>query len=132
LQLIVVFLIVTFVTMVAIQAASKDPARDLAGPLNSTEARVEEIRKHYHLDRAYPIRYAYWLKNLVTLDLGNSPTLGTSVRTLVGQRAPITLLLGLYSIGLALILSLPIAVYAAYRRDGPFDRFVSGATFAAV
>lgn len=132
LQLVVVFLIVTFVTMVAIQAASKDPARDLAGPLNSTEARVEEIRRHYHLDRAYPIRYAYWLKNLVTLDLGNSPTLGASVRVLVGQRAPITLLLGLYSIVLALGISLPVAVYAAYRRDGPFDRFISGATFAAV
>jgi peptide/nickel transport system permease protein len=127
-----VFLIVTFVAMVAIQAASKDPARDLAGPLNSTEQRVEEIRHLYHLDRAYPIRYAYWLKNLVTLDLGKSPTLGASVRTLVGQRAPITLLLGLYSIVLALLISLPVAIYAAYRRDGPFDRIVSGATFAAV
>ena len=42
--------------------------------MSSTEARVEEIRHLYHLDRAYPIRYAYWLKNLATLDLGISPT----------------------------------------------------------
>lgn len=132
LQLVVVFLIVTFAAMVAIQGASRDPARDLAGPLNSNEARVEQIRKLYHLDRAYPIRYGYWLKNVVTLDLGTSPTLGLPVRTIIGQRAPITLLLGLYSIIFALLIAVPVAVYAAYRRDGPFDRIVSGLTFATV
>jgi peptide/nickel transport system permease protein len=131
-QLVVVFLIVTFAAMVAIQGASRDPARDLAGPLNSNEARVEQIRQQYHLDRAYPIRYAYWLKNIVTLDLGTSPTLGLPVRTIIGQRAPITLLLGLYSIVFALLIAVPVAVYAAYRRDGPFDRIVSGITFATV
>lgn len=132
LQLVVVFLIVTFVAMVAIQGASKDPARDLAGPLNSNEQRVEQIRQQYHLDRAYPIRYAYWLKNIVTLDLGTSPTNNLEVRTLIAQRAPVTLLLGFYSIVCALLIAVPVAVYSAYRRDGPFDRIVSGATFAIV
>ncbi len=132
LQLVVVFLIVTFVAMVAIQGASRDPARDLAGPLSSNEERVEQIRQQYHLDRAYPIRYAYWLKNIVTLDLGTSPTNNLEVRTLIGQRAPVTLLLGLYAILFALLIAVPVAVYSAYRRDGPFDRIVSGATFAIV
>lgn len=132
LQLVVVFLIVTFAAMVAIQGSSKDPARDLAGALSANDARIEEIREQYHLDRAYPIRYAYWLKNLVTLDLGASPGSNLEVRTLIAQRAPVTLLLGVYSILLALVIAVPAAVYCAYRRDGPIDRLVSGLTFAMV
>jgi peptide/nickel transport system permease protein len=131
-QLVVVFLIVTFLVMVAIQGTSKDPARLLAGALSATPAKVEQVRQQYHLDRSYPIRYYYWMKNLVTFNLGNDPNRSTTVRTLIAQRAPISLLLGVYSIFFALIIAVPVSVLAAYRRDGYFDRVTSALSFAAV
>jgi peptide/nickel transport system permease protein len=132
LQFLIVFVVVTFLVMVALRMGARDAARDLAGGASATEEQVELVREQYHLDESYPVQFVYWLKNLVTFDLGRSPVLGAEVSTVIAQRAPVTLMLGFYSIAFGLAVALPIAVLSAYRRDGWFDKVGGWLSFGFV
>ncbi len=131
-QFLIVFFIVTFLVMVAIRAGRENVAAEMLGGIGATPERVEAVTEQYKLDASYPVQYAYWLKNLVTLDLGRSELFSAEVSELIKQRAPMTLLLGLYSITLALVLAVPLGVLSAYRRDGWFDKAGSALSFGFV
>jgi peptide/nickel transport system permease protein len=130
-QFLIVFLIVTFLVMVAIRAGRDNVAVEMTGGF-ATPERVAEITEQYKLDESYAVQYVYWLKNLLTLDLGRSELFSADVSDLIKQRAPMTLFLGLYSIVLALVIAVPLGVLSAYRRDGWFDKTGSTLSFAFV
>jgi peptide/nickel transport system permease protein len=130
-QMIIVFLIVTFVVMVAIRVGREDVAVEMTGGFAAPE-RVEEIRDLYRLDEPYPVQYLTWLKNLVTFDLGRSELLSANVSNLLAQRAPMSLLLALYAVIVALVLAVPLGVLSAYRRDTWFDKAGSTLSFGFV
>ena len=58
-----------------------DPALVMAGE-EREPAVIEQIRKQYHLDQSIPVQYAYWVKGVLTGDLGES------LRVKVPVRAP--------------------------------------------
>jgi peptide/nickel transport system permease protein len=130
-QFLVVFLIVTFLVMVAMRAGKDDVAIEMTGGF-ATPEKVQEVTDQYKLDESYPIQYVFWLKNLVTLDLGRSELLGTDVRELIVQRAPVTFLLALYAVIVALVIAVPLGVLTAYRRDSWFDKTGSTLSFGFV
>lgn len=131
LQFLLVFVIVTFLVLVITRIGVKDPARAMLGGTATPEA-IAEVNDRYHLGSNYVVQYGYWLKNMVTFDLGRSEIFSTEVSTLVSQKIMVTALLGVYAIALALIISIPVAVFSAYRRDGIFDRVMSFLSFCFV
>jgi peptide/nickel transport system permease protein len=130
-QFLIVFLIVTFLVMVAIRAGRDDVAVEMTGGF-ATPERVEEIRELYKLDEPFPVQYAYWLKNLVTFDLGRSELLSADVSELLRQRFPMSMLLAVYAIIVALVIAVPLGVLSAYRRDTWFDKAGSTLSFGFV
>jgi peptide/nickel transport system permease protein len=66
-------------------------------------------------------RYWQWLKNTATLDFGTSFTDERLVIDKVWAALPITLGLNLLSIFIIYLVSIPLGVRAAVKRDGPFD-----------
>jgi peptide/nickel transport system permease protein len=56
----------------------------------------------------------------------------TPVSTYIKGRIMTTVLIGFYAITIALLIAVPTAVRAAYRRDAFFDRLTSGAAFALI
>ena len=62
--------------------------------------------------------------------MGFSVQYSTPVSSYIKQRAMTTVLIGLYAITIALVIAVPTAVRAAYRRDGWFDKSTSGLSFA--
>lgn len=58
-------------------------------------------------------------------DFGTSFHDGQPIRTKIGQRVMWSLLLAFLGITLAYIVSVPIGIYSAYRRNGAFDRLSS-------
>ncbi len=135
LQLLLVFVIVTFTVLVVMRMGSDGPqalAIKLAGrPLKPEESQA--LIDQYSLDSNYVVQYLNWLKNLVFhFDLGYSPQANMPVADLLKPRVWTTILLGLYANFFGLLIAIPLAVHQAYRRDRMFDKVGSMATFIAV
>ncbi|MFZ1491590.1 MAG: ABC transporter permease [Ilumatobacteraceae bacterium] len=131
-QFAIVFVIVTFVVMVATRIGSSDPVRDLAGGTVSDEV-IEKVRADYpYLDRNIFVQYFYWLKDMLTGDFGYSYAQSQSVADMFRQRLPASFFIGFWAILLGLLVAVPLGVYAAYRRDGLFDRSTSLVSFAFI
>ncbi|MGE8204847.1 ABC transporter permease [Heyndrickxia sp. NPDC080065] len=86
----------------------------------------EEQRKALGLDDPIYVQYWHWLTNVAKGDLGQSYTYnGRSVTELIGDRIGNTLNLGLFSLIITLIVSIPIGIYSAKK---PYSLLDYGAT----
>jgi peptide/nickel transport system permease protein len=102
---------------------SGDLAISIAGP-NATQADVEVVRKAYGLDRPLLSQYFDWVGRALTGDFGNSYFFKAPVSTLIAERMPVTLTLGLTGLVIALVVSLPLGIAAAVRENTALDRAV--------
>jgi peptide/nickel transport system permease protein len=120
-----VFLVTAFTFW--LQNGRGDP-RDLAfnilGP-GATEAGVENIMEEFHLNEPLHERYMLWLSDALRGDLGRSAIQGQEVSTAIANAIPISLQLMLYSSIVALIIAVPMGVYAAYKANKRGDRIAS-------
>ncbi len=121
---IVVALLVSTVTFVLLRLAA-DPAQVLAGE-GATAADIENIRRMYGFDQPLPAQYWAWASRAMAGDFGDSIFLKSPVLDLIADRAPVTVILALSSIGLALVVSIPLGVVAALRPNTFLDRFALG------
>lgn len=124
-RLIVALLVAATVMTLAfiLTRLSGDLAISIAGP-NATAADIEAVRKAYGLDRPVIEQFLDWVGRAVTGDLGNSYFFQTRVSTLIAERMPVTLTLGLTGLSLALLISIPMGILAAVRENTNFDRAV--------
>ncbi len=131
-QFAIVFVIVTFIVMVATRIGSQDPVRDLAGGAVGQEV-IDKVNADYpYLDKPLVAQYGYWLTDMVTGNMGESYLQSQSVLDMFKQRIPPTFFIGFWAIFLGLLIALPVGVYSAYKRDGLFDRFMSLGSFASI
>src|SRR5918911_2630473 len=66
-----ILLVTSFLIFTAV-SLSGDPAARLKANPRFDQKSLEIIEKKYQLDKPIPVRYVYWLKSLVTEDLGVS------------------------------------------------------------
>jgi peptide/nickel transport system permease protein len=90
----------------------------------SAEAR-ERLRKLYGADQPFYKQYATWLKKFVTLDFGEAFADGRKVKRKILERLPITLTINLLSLGLVLLIAIPIGIMSATRQYSLIDRFTT-------
>ncbi len=124
-RLIVALLVAATVMTLAfiLTRLSGDLAISIAGP-NATAADIEAVRKAYGLDRPVLEQFFDWVGRALTGDLGNSYFFQTRVSSLIAERMPVTLTLGLTGLSLALLISIPMGILAAVRENTNFDRAV--------
>jgi peptide/nickel transport system permease protein len=107
-----------------------DPAKIMVGGQRITEANLANIRKQYRLDRPVTVQYALWLRDLAHGNLGRSYRQRTEVRTLIIQRLPLTLKLGIFSFIISLAIAIPLGLLAAVKRHTWVD--VSATAFSLI
>lgn len=101
---------------------SGDPAVEMAGEA-ATEEDLEYVRKHYGFDRPFIVQYGNWVANVLRGDLGRSIFLkNTPIAELIAGRAKVTMTLGVFALGFALLLSIPLGVLAAMHPNTVIDR----------
>jgi len=124
-RLIVALLVAATVMTLAfvLTRLSGDLATSIAGA-NATQADIEAIRKAYGLDRPVLTQFFDWVGRALTGDLGNSYFFQTRVSTLIADRMPVTLTLGVTGLLIALFVSIPLGILAAVREGTSFDRAV--------
>src|SRR3954451_18521682 len=89
-----------------------DPAQVAAGT-QATPEQVAALREEYGLIGSVPQRYASWLGDLVTGDLGPTFVSKRSIASEIGTRLQVTLPLVAMAMVLAIAVSLPLGVLAA-------------------
>lgn len=98
-----------------------DPAVALAGE-GASEADIVMIRQTYGFDRPLIVQYGQWLWQILRGDLGTSLYFKTAVAPLVFSKLETTLLLAVYSLGVALVISVPLGILAAIYKNSWIDR----------
>ena len=97
-----------------------DPALALAGEERNPEV-VEYLRQKYRFNDPIPVQYAVWLKALVHGDFGTSVRTRLPIGTMLAEKLPVTAELAILSMLVALLVGLPIGIFAALGRGTPFD-----------
>ena len=98
-----------------------DPAVALAGE-GASDADIAMIRQTYGFDRPLVVQYGDWLWQIIRGDLGTSVYFKTPVAPLVFSKLETTLLLAVCSLGVALVISVPLGILAAIFKNSWIDR----------
>jgi peptide/nickel transport system permease protein len=92
-----------------------DPVVFLLGQ-DATPEQVRELRSDLGLDKPFVVQFWHFLANAVQGEFGISLRQGAKVSRLIGERLPATLELALVAGVLALVVGIPMGVYAALKR----------------
>ena len=92
-----------------------DPVVFLLGQ-DATPEQVRELRADLGLDQPFVVQFWHFLANAVQGEFGISLRQGAKVSRLIGERLPATLELALVAGVLALVVGIPMGVYAALKR----------------
>ena len=123
-----VLFIVTLITFFSINLLPGDLASRIAGEEPSQE-QIEMVREALGLNRPLHVRYFEWIGGVVQGDLGTSLRTQTEVSELIGRKLATTAELGILSLILAVVISVPIGILAGARPGTVLDY---GLTFFAV
>jgi peptide/nickel transport system permease protein len=121
--------IVAFLTMMLTSLLPGDPARTIAGPEADPED-VEAVREDLRLGEPLPARFAGWVGDAATGDLGRSYRTNQPVMEAVTERMPVTIQIGAMAIVIALLVAIPLGTLSAYKAGSAVDRGVTGTSFA--
>ncbi|OPB00953.1 ABC transporter permease [Pseudomonas fluorescens] len=100
-----------------------DPASAIAGREASAED-IAKVRQFYGFDRPIAIQYLDWAVDALHGDFGQSYHYRQPVSFLISERVPITLILGVSGLLIALLVGVPLGVLGAVWQDSVIDRFV--------
>lgn len=130
-QILVVLVGISFVTFLLTYLSPGDPVRNMytAAGIMPTEELVAETREELGLNDPLPTQYLRWLRNCLRGDFGKSYTLNKPVTELLLGRLWPTVKLTLLSMGLMLLLAVPLGMLAAVYKDRWIDYLVRGLTF---
>lgn len=84
-----------------------------------------QLRHEFGLDKSLPEQYLSWITGFVRGDMGKSIFYHENVSTLMAERVPVTLNLGLISFLFSSILGILAGVIAALRRGTALDSIVT-------
>lgn len=133
-QLVVVLLGVTFLTFMITQAAPSDAAEMKyvsMGMMPSAEL-LEKTREEMGLNDPVLIQYGRWLCNVLHGDLGESSKFGESVLTQMTRKLPMTLKLAGVSLVAVILISFPLGVLSAVKKNKAADYIIRFLSFFGV
>ncbi|MCX7316157.1 MAG: ABC transporter permease [Hyphomicrobiales bacterium] len=101
-----------------------DPAMIMAGEDNDP-AVIAQIRAQYHLDQPIPVQYLFWIKGVLSGNLGESMRLKVAVSELVTTKLPVTLQLALMAMIIALVIGVGLGILSAVYKGRALDSLVN-------
>lgn len=131
LQLIPLLLGISLLSFLVMHLAPGDPTALFIEP-NIDPLELARVRANWGLDQPIFIQYLVWLKNALLLDFGRSYTTGLPVITEIGERLPMTLLLMIPSFILTLLITIPVGVISAVKKNSWFDNLFTFFSFAGM
>ncbi len=82
---------------------------------------LEALKKQYGFDKPVHERYFLWLKNIATLNFGESFTYEEPVIDVIVSKFPVSLSFGIISFFLSYLISIPLGIVKALKHGSAFD-----------
>ena len=126
-RLVLTVLAVTFATFMLTNVLPGDAVNALI-PIDAQQDQefVEQIREEWGLNDPLIVRYGRWLGDAVQGDLGRSLVTGQPVTDEITHRLPITLEIMVVTVGLSLLVAVPLGAFTGYQEGRRADRVFSG------
>lgn len=121
---IIVIILISVLTFVVLRLMPGDPVFLLLGEgqVRISEEQIQAIRMRWGLDKSYLEQYLIWAGNMFSGNFGESIIrTGVPVRDMILEAVPVTVQLNVYSMLLALALSVPMGIWAAVKRNSAVD-----------
>jgi peptide/nickel transport system permease protein len=129
-QAVIVMLAVAFIAFMLFQYVG-DPVNNILGQ-DATAAERQQLRADLGLDQAFPVQFARFIGNAVRGEFGLSLRQGRRVSSLIAERLPATLELSFTAAFIALVVGIPMGVYAALRRGTVLSQLMMTASLIGV
>ena len=120
---------ISIVLFAVLALAPGDPSGELATNPNVPPEVSQALRLKFGLDDPVPMRYLHWLTAMLNGDWGFSFVSRVNVDQLILQRLPATLFVIGAAQLLALVIAIPVGVYAATRPYSLFDQIANTLAF---
>ena len=124
----ITLLVVSLIVFI-LSRLSGDPVSLLIDP-EATEVEVAELTAQLGLDKSYPVQYMIFISKAFRGDFGKSIYFREPALNIFLEKLPNTLLLSFAALMLSLLISIPIGVLAAVKKDTFFDH--AGKIFALI
>ena len=124
LKTIPVLLLITLIVFLLVRVTG-DPV-SLMLPETATAQERESLREALGFNEPLPIQYLTYLGNLVQGDFGDSFRYNTDAFALVLERLPATFELAVASMIIAIVISVPLGILSAVKRNSFLDLFITG------
>jgi peptide/nickel transport system permease protein len=127
-QLVAILFVISVLTFLLVHLLPGDPTLVILGPNDTPQAHAELLRQ-MGLNRPLPIQYWIWIKNVLHGNLGTSFITKQTVTNAISVAFPIDLELIVVSQLMAIIVAIPMALFAARKPNRLFDRIATTSTF---
>lgn len=125
LQLILVLIGITFLSFAMMRLAGSDAIIELYGDKGAVAEEIIAAKQaELGLDKPFLTQYLAWVGGMMRGDMGDSYVSGKEVFGTFISKLPATLLLTALSIGMTVVISIPLGVLAAVRHDRFTDYFL--------
>lgn len=145
LQMVGTFFGATLIVFALMFSIADDPIRALAGDKPVNPSQRAALTAQYHLDEPFLVQYGYYMRGLLTGNLGRTLA-GRPIADVLAESWPRTIILSLMSLVVVIVLGVGGGLLAGLRRGGWFDQaslaltlvvigtpvFVLGTVFQAV
>lgn len=123
LELVLFFLILSFVSFCLLKLVPGDPVRSIlrVDDVAVSNQQITDMRIQLGLDQPLPVQYGKWLVQLLQFDFGQSYLTHRPVFTEFMEKLPYTLLLTGGSLFILLLIALPLGTMAALYRNRWID-----------
>jgi peptide/nickel transport system permease protein len=127
---------VTLVVFFAMRLLPGDPIIIYIGQSQQlsalSEEGIQQLREEFGLDKPIVLQYLIWLLGVVRFDFGDSIFYHMPVSTLLWERYPVTVNLGLQAFVVSTVLGIGAGVLAAVRRGRWADRIVTPLSYVGI
>jgi len=132
--LVPILLAVSLLVFLILRLGQGDPAMSYLrlSDIPPTDQALSVARVELGLDKPLPVQYIDWLSKAVRLDFGKSYVTKNPVLDDVLYYLPNTLILAGASLMLTLIMSVPLGMLSALKKDKFADQFTRGLSFFGV
>jgi ABC-type dipeptide/oligopeptide/nickel transport systems, permease components len=133
-QIAIILVGVSFISFCLTFLSPGDPAETMLtdGGNRPSPELLQAVREEMGLNRPFLVQYGSWLLGVFKGDLGRSLSSKQPVSTTILKHLPATVLLSLASLAIMALVSVPLGILAAVRRNRPADYLIRALSFLGI
>lgn len=124
LKTIPVLFLITLIVFLLVRVTG-DPV-SLMLPETATEEQRDSLRESLGFNEPLPVQYITYMGDVIQGDFGDSFRYNTDALNLILERLPATIELAVASMIIAVLISVPLGIWSAVKRNSFTDLFITG------